>query len=126
MQGRQFKAGPWPCGASGVESRGRGKFAAGCRCVIGRRETPPASSRKVGALAAALIAQRLGLPGAEPSSLLRALHKFEVRVRLHDIAFITRLVDPHDQALKRFPQSRVRGIDTYERVCEPFGWPAPH
>jgi ATP-grasp domain len=44
------------------------------------------TNEQFGALAAALVAQRLGLPGADPESLLRTQHKYEARVRLRDIA----------------------------------------
>ncbi len=133
----------------------------------GRIDAVFSSNEQFGALAAALIAQRLGLPGAEPASLLLAQHKYEARVRLREIApelcpefalipytitqaearrlryplfvkpvkatfsvlarrcdtpeqliehlrfepwekhIITRLVEPHDQALRRFPQFQV-------------------
>ncbi|WP_280152994.1 ATP-grasp domain-containing protein [Piscinibacter sp. XHJ-5] len=133
----------------------------------GRIDAVFSSNEQFGALAAALVAQRLGLPGADPACLLRAQHKYEARVRLREIApelcpdfelipytitpedarrlryplfvkpvkatfsvlarrcdtpadliehlrfhpwekhIISRLIEPHNQALKRFPQFRV-------------------
>jgi hypothetical protein len=133
----------------------------------GRIDAVFSSNEQFGALAAALVAQRLGLPGADPASLLRAQHKYEARLRLREIApelcpdfelipyaitleearrlrypmfvkpvkatfsvlarrcdtpeeliehlrfqpwekhIISRLIEPHDQALKRFPQFRI-------------------
>jgi biotin carboxylase len=133
----------------------------------GRVDAVFSSNEQFGALAAALVAQRLGLPGARPESLLRAQHKYEARLRLREVApelcpdfelvpytitldearalrypmfvkpvkaafsvlarrcdtpeeliehlrfapwekhIIQRLIEPHNQALKRFPQFRV-------------------
>ncbi|HUG23794.1 ATP-grasp domain-containing protein [Piscinibacter sp.] len=133
----------------------------------GRIDAVFSSNEQFGALAAALVAQRLGLPGADPASLLCAQHKYEARLRLREIApdlcpefelipytislpearrlrypmfvkpvkatfsvlarrcdtpealiehlrfqpwerhVISRLIEPHNQALKRFPQFRV-------------------
>jgi hypothetical protein len=126
------------------------------------------SNEQFGALACALVAQRLGLPGVAPETLLRAQHKYEARVRLREVApdlcpdfelipyditleqaqrlsypmfvkpvkatfsvlarrcdtpeelvehlrfrpwekhIIKRLIEPHNQALARYPQFRVR------------------
>lgn len=133
----------------------------------GRIDAVFSSNEQFGALAAALVAQRLGLPGADPASLLRAQHKYEARLRLREVApelcpdfdlipytitleqarrlrypmfvkpvkatfsvlarrcdtpeqliehlrfqpwekhIISRLIEPHDQARRRFPQFRV-------------------
>jgi hypothetical protein len=133
----------------------------------GRVDAVFSSNEQFGALAAALVAERLGLPGADPVSLLRAQHKYEARLRLREIApelcprfelipytigleearrlayplfvkpvkatfsvlarrcdtpealiehlrfdpwekhIIGRLIEPHNQALARFPQFRV-------------------
>ena len=133
----------------------------------GRIDAVFSSNEQFGALTAALIAERLGLPGADPAALLRAQHKYEARLRLRDVApelcpdfqlipytitpaearrlhyplfvkpvkatfsvlarrcdtpeqlvehlnfrpwekhIITRLIEPHNQALQRFPQFRV-------------------
>lgn len=133
----------------------------------GRVDAVFSSNEQFGALAAALVAQRLGLPGAQPEALLRAQHKYEARLRLREVApdlcpefelipytitlaqacalryplfvkpvkaafsvlarrcdtpeqliehlrfapwekhIIGRLIEPHNQALKRFPQFRV-------------------
>lgn len=133
----------------------------------GRIDAVFSSNEQFGALAAALIAQRLGLPGPTPESILRAQHKYEARLRLRDVApdlcpefelipytitleaaralrypmfvkpvkatfsvlarrcdnaeeliqhlrfkpwekhVIQRLIEPHNQALKRYPQFRV-------------------
>jgi biotin carboxylase len=133
----------------------------------GRIDAVFSSNEQFGALAAALVAQRLGLPGARPESLLQAQHKYEARLRLREIApdlcpqfelipytidlaaarrlqyplfvkpvkatfsvlarrcdsaealvehlrfapwekhIIRRLIEPHNQALARFPQFRV-------------------
>ena len=133
----------------------------------GRIDAVFSSNEQFGALAAALIAQRLGLPGPTPEAILRAQHKFEARLRLRQIApdlcpefelipytitpeasrrlrypmfvkpvkatfsvlarrcdtpdeliqhlrfkpwekhIIQRLIEPHNQALKRYPQFTV-------------------
>ena len=133
----------------------------------GRIDAVFSSNEQFGALASALVAQRLGLPGVDPESLLRAQHKYEARVRLREVApelcpefelipytitlpqaqrlsypmfvkpvkatfsvlarrcdspealiehlrfrpwekhIIQRLIEPHNQALKRFPQFQV-------------------
>jgi biotin carboxylase len=133
----------------------------------GRIDAVFSSNEQFGALAAALIAQRLGLPGASPESLLCAQHKYEARLRLREAApdlcprfelipytidlaaarrlryplfvkpvkatfsvlarrcdtpeqliehlrfapwekhIIRRLIEPHNQALQRFPQFRI-------------------
>lgn len=52
----------------------------------GRIDAVFSSNEQFGALAAALVAQRLGLPGARPESLLRAQHKYEARLRLREVA----------------------------------------
>jgi hypothetical protein len=52
----------------------------------GRIDAVFSSNEQFGALAAALVAQRLGLPGADPASLLAAQHKYEARLRLRAIA----------------------------------------
>lgn len=134
------------------------------------------SNEQFGALAAALIADRLGLPGARPTAILRAQHKYESRQRLAEVApdlvppcqlvpydltpaaarrldyplfvkpvkatfsvlarrcdspkqliehlrfepwekhIIQRLIAPHDQALRRFPDFRV---GTHHLIVEP-------
>jgi hypothetical protein len=48
----------------------------------GRIDAVFSSNEQFGALAAALVAERLGLPGAKPASILRAQHKYESRLRL--------------------------------------------
>jgi hypothetical protein len=48
----------------------------------GRVDAVFSSNEQFGALAAALIAERLGLPGARPETILRAQHKYEARRRL--------------------------------------------
>ncbi|HMC14130.1 MAG TPA: ATP-grasp domain-containing protein [Albitalea sp.] len=133
----------------------------------GRIDAVFSSNEQFGALAAALVAQRLDLPGADPASLIRAQHKYEARLHLRQFApelcpdfelipytitlaaarklrypmfvkpvkatfsvlarrcdtpeeliehlrfhpwekhIITRLIEPHNQALKRFPQFQV-------------------
>jgi hypothetical protein len=133
----------------------------------GRIDAVFSSNEPFGALAAALVAERLDLPGADPASLIRAQHKYEARLHLQAFApelcpafelipytmtleaarklryplfvkpvratfsvlarrcdtaeqllghlrfepwerhIIKRLVEPHNQALKRFPQFRV-------------------
>lgn len=133
----------------------------------GRVDAVFSSNEQFGALAAALIARELGLPGAEPEALLCSQHKYEARVRLREFApdlcpdfelvpytltldearalryplfvkpvkatfsvlarrcdtpeeliehlrfrpwekhIIKRLIEPHNQALKRFPQFSV-------------------
>jgi hypothetical protein len=52
----------------------------------GRIDAVFSSNEQFGALAAALVAQQLGLPGADPASLLTAQHKYEARLRLREIA----------------------------------------
>jgi ATP-grasp domain len=44
------------------------------------------SNEQFGALAASLVAQRLGLPGSKPATLLRAQHKYEARMHLQTFA----------------------------------------
>ncbi len=138
-----------------------------CRLYRGRIDAVYSSNEQFGALAAALVAQRLGLPGADPQALLRAQHKYEARRRLREVApelcpafelipytlspeqaralrypmfvkpvkatfsvlarrcdtaeeliahlrfqpwekhIIQRLIEPHNQALRRFPQFEV-------------------
>jgi len=133
----------------------------------GRVDAVFSSNEQFGALAAALVAQRLELPGADPASLIRAQHKYEARAHLREFApelcpefelipytitlaaarklrypmfvkpvkatfsvlarrcdspeeliehlrfrpwekhIITRLIEPHNQALKRFPQFQI-------------------
>ncbi len=57
-----------------------------CERYRGRVDAVFSSNEQFGALAAALVAQRLGLPGADPQALLRAQHKYEARLRLREIA----------------------------------------
>lgn len=52
----------------------------------GRVDAVFSSNEQFGALAAALVAERLGLPGADPATLLIAQHKYEARLRLRAIA----------------------------------------
>jgi hypothetical protein len=52
----------------------------------GRIDAVFSSNEQFGALAASLVAQRLGLPGADPEALLRAQHKYEARLRLREVA----------------------------------------
>ena len=133
----------------------------------GRVDAVFSSNEQFGALAAALVAERLALPGVNPASLLRAQHKYEARLRLRAVApdlcpdfelipysitldaarrlryplfvkpvkatfsvlarrcdspeqliehlrfqpwekhIIERLIEPHDQAIRRFPEFRV-------------------
>jgi hypothetical protein len=133
----------------------------------GRIDAVFSSNEQFGALAAALVAQRLGLPGADPEALLCAQHKYEARLRLREVApdlcpqfelipytigrdeaqrlafpmfvkpvkatfsvlarrcdtpeeliahlrfqpwekhIIKRLIEPHNQALRRFPRFRI-------------------
>lgn len=142
----------------------------------GRVDGVFSSNEQFGALAAALVAERLGLPGARPDAILRAQHKYEARRRLaevtpdlvppfqlvpYDIAagqasalqyplfvkpvkatfsvlarrcdtpqqlvehlrfrrweqhIIERLIEPHNQALRRFPQFE---IDARHLIVEP-------
>lgn len=48
----------------------------------GRVQAVVSNNEQFGALAAALIAQRLGLPGTDPQSILLSQHKFYMRERL--------------------------------------------
>ncbi len=133
----------------------------------GRIDAVFSSNEQFGALAAALVAQRLGLPGTKPASILRSQHKYESRRRLAEAVpdlvppcrlipygigidearklsyplfvkpvkatfsvlarrcdtpeqliehlrfrpwekhIIQRLIAPHDQALRRFPEFRI-------------------
>ena len=52
----------------------------------GRVDAVFSSNEQFGALAAALVAERLALPGVNPASLLRAQHKYEARLRLRAVA----------------------------------------
>jgi ATP-grasp domain len=52
----------------------------------GRIDAVFSSNEQFGALAAALIARHLGLPGAEPEALLCTQHKYEARLRLREFA----------------------------------------
>jgi hypothetical protein len=52
----------------------------------GRVDAVFSSNEQFGALAAALVAQKLGLPGAKPEALLRAQHKYEARCHLKSFA----------------------------------------
>jgi ATP-grasp domain len=52
----------------------------------GRIDGVFSSNEQFGALAAALIAERLGLPGQSPTAILRAQHKYEARVALKKFA----------------------------------------
>lgn len=52
----------------------------------GRIDAVFSSNEQFGALAAALVAERLRLPGARPVSILRAQHKYEARRRLAEAA----------------------------------------
>jgi ATP-grasp domain len=52
----------------------------------GRIDAVFSSNEQFGALAAALIAQRLELPGADPEVLLCTQHKYEARLRLREFA----------------------------------------
>jgi hypothetical protein len=52
----------------------------------GRIDAVFSSNEQFGALAAALVARQLELPGADPASLLTAQHKYEARLRLREIA----------------------------------------
>lgn len=52
----------------------------------GRIDAVFSSNEQFGALAAALVAQRLGLPGADPDVLLRTQHKYEARLLLREFA----------------------------------------
>ena len=44
------------------------------------------NNEQFGALAAALLAERLGLPGTPPDAILRCQHKFEMRRLLQQVA----------------------------------------
>ena len=141
----------------------------------GRIDAVFSSNEQFGALAAALVAQRLELPGADPAVLLCTQHKYEARLRLRDFApelcpefelipytitleearrlkypmfvkpvkatfsvlarrcdrpeeliehlrfkpwekhVIKRLIEPHNQALRRFPQFQ---IDSRKMIVE--------
>ena len=141
----------------------------------GRIDAVFSSNEQFGALAAALVAQRLRLPGADPAVLLCTQHKYEARLRLREFApdlcpefelipytisleearllsypmfvkpvkatfsvlarrcdrpedliehlrfkpwekhVIKRLIEPHNQALRRFPQFR---IDSRKMIIE--------
>jgi hypothetical protein len=52
----------------------------------GRVDAVFSSNEQFGALAAALVAERLALPGVNPASMLRAQHKYEARLRLRAVA----------------------------------------
>ena len=52
----------------------------------GRVDAVFSSNEQFGALAAALVAKRLGLPGADPEVLLCSQHKYEARLRLREFA----------------------------------------
>ena len=52
----------------------------------GRIDAVFSSNEQFGALAAALVAERLGLPGADPQVLLCSQHKFEARLKLREFA----------------------------------------
>ena len=52
----------------------------------GRIDAVYSSNEQFGALAAALVAKRLGLPGADPEVLLCSQHKYEARLRLREFA----------------------------------------
>ena len=52
----------------------------------GRIDAVYSSNEQFGALAAALVARRLGLPGADPEVLLCSQHKYEARLRLREFA----------------------------------------
>ena len=52
----------------------------------GRIDAVFSSNEQFGALAAALVAKRLGLPGADPEVLLCTQHKYEARLRLREFA----------------------------------------
>ena len=56
------------------------------RRYAGRVDAVFSSNEQFGALAAALLARHLGLPGADPESLLRTQHKYEARLRLREVA----------------------------------------
>jgi hypothetical protein len=51
----------------------------------GRVQAVVSNNEQFGALAAALITQRLGLPGADPRAILHAQHKFHMRERLKQV-----------------------------------------
>jgi biotin carboxylase len=51
----------------------------------GRIDAVVSNNEQFGALAAALIAQRLNLPGADPKSILLSQHKFYMRERLGEV-----------------------------------------
>lgn len=51
----------------------------------GRVQAVVSNNEQFGALAAALIAQRLGLPGADPQSILLSQHKFYMREKLQAV-----------------------------------------
>lgn len=77
----------------------------------GRIDAVFSSNEQFGALAAALVAQRLGLPGVDPESLLRAQHKYEARLRLREVApelcpdfqLIPYEITPAEAARLRYP-----------------------
>jgi len=52
----------------------------------GRVDAVFSSNEQFGALAAALVARELGLPGADPEALLCSQHKYEARLRLRQFA----------------------------------------
>ena len=52
----------------------------------GRIDAVFSSNEQFGALAAALVAKRLQLPGSDPEMLLRTQHKYEARLRLQEFA----------------------------------------
>ncbi len=52
----------------------------------GRIDAVFSSNEQFGALAAALVARELGLPGADPEAVLCTQHKYEARVRLRNFA----------------------------------------
>ncbi|MDX2220097.1 MAG: ATP-grasp domain-containing protein [Burkholderiales bacterium] len=51
----------------------------------GRVQAVVSNNEQFGALAAALIAQRLGLPGTDPRAILHTQHKFQMRERLRAV-----------------------------------------
>ena len=57
-----------------------------CDTWRGRIDAVVSNNEQFGALLAAVIAERLGLPGEDPAALSRAHHKFAARLAQHNVA----------------------------------------
>lgn len=101
----------------------------------GRIDAVVSNNEQFGALAAALIAEKLGLPGASPEGILAAQHKFHMRERLQArmpeanpryAAFPYTFSSPDDlgigfpffvKPVKAAYSVLARQVDTYEDLC---------